>query len=76
MSNVKERIIGAVTVMNEEDAAHIWKLITDTFQDRQWASIPVEEPDDIDINMIEEMKNNPDCSDFVSSDEAMKMLGL
>lgn len=76
MSNEKERIIGAVTVMNEEDAAHIWKLITDTFQNRQWASIPVEEPDDIDITMIEEMKNDTDCREFVSSDKAMRMLGL
>lgn len=76
MSNVKERIIGAVTVMNEEDAAHIWKLITDIFQNKQWASIPVENPDDIDMKMIEEMKNDADCREFVSSDEAMKMLGL
>lgn len=76
MSNVKERIIGAVTVMNEEDAMLIWKLITDTFRNKQWADIPVEEPDDIDLNMIEEMKNDTDCTEFVSSDEAMKMLGL
>lgn len=76
MSNIKERIIGAVTVMNEEDAARIWKLITDTFQEKQWESIPVEEPDEIDINMIEEMKNDADCNEFVSSEQAMKMLGL
>lgn len=76
MSNIKERIIGAVTVMNEEDAARIWKLITDTFQEKQWESIPVEEPDEIDINMIEEMKNDADCKEFVSSEQAMKMLGL
>lgn len=76
MSNIKERIIGAVTVMNEEDAARIWKLITDTFQEKQWESIPVEEPDEIDINMIKEMKNDADCKEFVSSEQAMKMLGL
>lgn len=46
------------------------------FQEKQWESIPVEEPDEIDINMIEEMKNDADCKEFVSSEQAMKMLGL
>lgn len=31
MTAVKERIIGAVTVMNEEDAEKIWQLILSTF---------------------------------------------
>lgn len=31
MSNVKERILGAVTVMSEEDAEKIWNLIQVTF---------------------------------------------
>ena len=31
MSNVKERIIGAVTIMNEKDAQKVWELIQGTF---------------------------------------------
>lgn len=31
MSNVKERILGAVTVMNEKDAEKVWNLILATF---------------------------------------------
>ena len=31
MSNVKERILGAVTVMSEEDAKKVWELICATF---------------------------------------------
>ena len=31
MSNVKERIIGAVTIMNEKDAQKVWDLIQGTF---------------------------------------------
>lgn len=31
MSNVKERIIGAVTIMSEKDAQKVWDLIQGTF---------------------------------------------
>lgn len=44
MSNVKERILGAVTVMSEEDAEKIWNLIQATFA----------------LNNIEEVAPEPD----------------
>lgn len=31
MSNVKERILGAVTIMSEADAEKVWNLIQNTF---------------------------------------------
>ena len=31
MSNVKERIIGAVTIMSEEEAEKVWNLIQASF---------------------------------------------
>ena len=31
MSNVKERILGAVTIMSEEDAIKVWNLIQGAF---------------------------------------------
>lgn len=37
MSDIKERIFGAVTVMNEKDAASLWKIIIDNFAD--WSGI-------------------------------------
>ena len=40
------------------------------------ANIEEELPDAIDLAMLEEMKHNPDCYEFVSSEEAMKMLGI
>lgn len=76
MSSVKERIIGAVTIMNEKDAAHIWEMIQVAFQNQEWDSIPEEEPDEIDLAMLAEIQNNPDCHEFVSSEEAMKELGI
>lgn len=35
-----------------------------------------EEPDEIDMAMLEQIKNDPDCGVFVSEEEAMKELGL
>lgn len=31
MSNIKERILGAVTIMNDKDAEKVWNLIQSTF---------------------------------------------
>lgn len=31
MSNIKERILGAVTIMNDKDAEKVWDLIQSTF---------------------------------------------
>ena len=34
------------------------------------------EPDKFDKKILESIKNDPDCSEFVSSEDAMKELGL
>ena len=74
MSNIKERILGAVTVMSEKDANALWKIIIDNFP--SWDDIGEVEPDDVDIAMLRETEVNPDCKIFVSSEETMKELGL
>ena len=43
---------------------------------KDWDNIPEEAPDAIDLAMLDEIKNNPDCHEFVSEEEAMKLLGL
>ena len=72
MSNIKERILGAVTVMSEKDANSLWKIIIDNFS--SWSDIEEIEPDKTD--MLNEIETNPECKTFVSSDEAMKELGI
>ncbi|MCH5209442.1 MAG: hypothetical protein J1F01_00610 [Oscillospiraceae bacterium] len=74
MSNVKERILGAVTVMSEKDADTLWKIIIDNFS--SWEDIEEIEPDALDVAMLQEIETHPDCKSFVSNDEAMKELGL
>ena len=76
MSNVKERILGAVTVMSDYDAEIVWKLIVDRFSPASWDDIETELPDEIDLQMLKEIDTNPDCHEFVSSEETMKILGL
>lgn len=75
MSAVKERILGAVTVMNESDAQTLWNIITKNFG-ANWANIEAVEPDDWDLQMLHEIKTDPECHEFMSEDDAMKELGL
>lgn len=76
MTAIKERILGAVSVMNEADAEVVWELILANFPKRSWSDIETVEPDEFDKKMLESIKDDPDCSEFVSSEEAMKELGL
>ncbi len=75
MSAVKERILGAVTVMNENDAQILWNMITQTFSE-SWENIEEIKPDDWDLQMLDEIKENPECREFMSEEDAMKELGL
>ena len=76
MSTVKERIIGAVTIMDEQDAVKVWNIIMTTFRRKEWDNIPEELPDEINLAMLAEIEKDPDCHEFVSSADAMKLLGL
>lgn len=75
MSDIKERILRAVTVMTEEDAKLLWQLIEKQFA-ASWDNIKEAKPDEWDIEMLNEIKNNPDCKEFESGDNVMKKLGL
>ena len=41
-----------------------------------WDDIETVVPDEWDLKMLADAKNNPDCKEFISSEEAMKELGL
>ncbi|MCM1388149.1 MAG: hypothetical protein NC231_12545 [Bacillus sp. (in: Bacteria)] len=75
MSAVKERILGAVTVMNENDAQTLWNIIAQKFG-INWEDIEEVRPDEWDMQMLHEIKTNPECCEFVSEENAMKELGL
>nr|DAZ36899.1 MAG TPA: hypothetical protein [Caudoviricetes sp.] len=70
MTTIKERILGAVTVMNDDDAQMVWELILTHFPKRSWDNIDTVTPDELDNQMIQDIATNPDCKEFVSADEA------
>lgn len=76
MSDIKERILGAISIMNDDDAKIVWELILTHFPKRSWDNIETVVPDEWDKKMLADIENNPDCKEFVSADEAMKQLGL
>ncbi len=73
---LKERIYGAVSIMNKEEVSYLWDIITSGFMHRSREDIPETVPDEIDLQMIKEMEEDPDCHEFVSEEEALKALGI
>ena len=74
MSNIKERIFGAVTVMSEEDAQKVWDLILSTFALDNIEQV-VPEPDEQAI--MNAYKNGvPDYQPSVSQEDLLKELNL
>ena len=43
---------------------------------KTWDYVEEVEPDDIDLEMLDEIENNPDCKEFISSDELERELNL
>ena len=68
MSAVKERLIGAVTVMDEKMAERLWNIILSDFSS-EWDGIPEEEPDEWDQEMLADIENDPDCHSFTAEDQ-------
>lgn len=63
MSNIKERLLGAITVMDDASAMQLWDFILE-MSGSGWSSIEEVEPDEIDLQMIREVQSNPDCQEF------------
>ncbi len=63
MTAVKERIIGAVTVMNDDEAERFWNIIVNRFAP-SWDNIEEEEPDEFDLQMLKAIETDSDCHKF------------
>ena len=76
MTAIKERILGAVSIMSDSDAETVWNMIITTFPQKKWDNIETIAPDEWDLKMLHDADTDPDCNEYVSSKEAMKFLGL
>lgn len=74
MSSVKERIIGAVTIMNEKDAEKIWEIIQSTFILSQ-ADTTVPNADELAALSAKKQGDSDYCPAF-TQEEVLKELGL
>jgi len=68
MSAVKERIIGAVTVMSDSDAENFWKIIQKKFTP-SWDNIEEIEPDEDDIAILQAIEEDPECHKFTKESD-------
>lgn len=74
MSNVKERILGAVTVMSEADAQKVWELIQAAFT---LSNAEVIEPTPEELIAYHAYRNgDADYQPSLSQEELIKELGL
>ncbi len=68
MTMVKEKIINAVNVMDDNDAEIVWNLILRKFPP-SWNDIREELPDETDLHMLDEIENNPECHEFTKESD-------
>ena len=76
MTAIKERILGAISVMSDSDAEDVWAYIITRFPSRSWDEIEETVPDEWDRAMLKEISENPECHEFISQDQVSRELGL
>lgn len=74
MLNVKERILGAVTVMNDKDAQKVWDLIQATFA---LANAEEVEPEAEELTALKAYRDGAsNYQPAMTHEELLKELGL
>lgn len=74
MSNIKERIIGAVTIMSEEEAEKVWNLIQASFI---LSDVEEIEPDPEELEALRRYETGePDYQPSISAENLKRELGL
>ena len=81
--SVKDKLIGAITAMDETEALRLWAEIkrhagfelTQDELEALWSAVPEEEPDEIDLQMLQEIENNPECHEIATEEETMAVFG-
>ena len=62
MTIIKERIIGAITVMSEKEAETVWNIIKQEFGDKSmmWDELEADEPTAEELDIIKKYENGDD----------------
>lgn len=61
MSGIKERIVGALSIMSDEDAESVWAFIRDGYvvKSKTWDDIDEVEPDSDELELIKKYSAAP-----------------
>lgn len=76
MNAIKERILGAVTMMDDAEAEKVWNFVIENLSPRSWDNIESVSPDEWDLKMLADIATNPDCHEFISQDDLLKELDI
>lgn len=77
MDEIKRRNITASRIIGQEDSVKLWNFISREFKEAaRVAMIEPEEPDEFDLEMLDEIRHDPDCHVFISSDELKRSFGM
>jgi len=75
MSEIKARLFGAITVMDEAHAQKLWDFVERLYSSDKWSLIEEIEPDEIDQQMIQDAQSDPECNSLASDEEIRSVLG-
>lgn len=76
MSPIKERIMGAITMMDDTEAEAVWNFVIENLSPRSWENIEEIVPDEWDLKMLKDIETDPDCHEFIPQEELLKELGI
>lgn len=69
MTAIKERLIGAITMMDDAMAESLWHIVITDYAPKSWNDIPEIEPDETDLRMLKEIEKDPECHEFIPENE-------
>ncbi len=78
MSEIKERIVGALSIMSDEDAESVWAFIRDGYvvKTKTWDDIDEDEPDAAEMELIKKYNSDPTAfAPVVTHDDLRKQIG-
>lgn len=77
MSIIKERIIGAVTVMSEDDAKKIWTMILNEVAPKDFSNFEEVEPEDNEKKILDAWAaGDADYQPYMTHEQLKAELGL
>lgn len=76
MGAIKERIFGAVTIMDDSDVEKVWDFVINNLSPRSWDDIEEVSPDEWDLKMLDEIDADSYCHKFISQEDLLKELDL